>query len=192
MADLPVIIPQWLLDRFKAIYTNAPHYEASYYGPMNSLLTVYFPAADGFMVKPQARLRQAPTPGARTSIDSQGQRVGTFDTDGNPDFLVGIGSAKLHCDIPLLIYELKKEGESFADVAPQMDEYITWAKDYQEQVIGTRRPIWAVLMIGSKSYTYHLNPISGYITYEDIGVSTTGPEVIEVLRQAREAGLGRA
>jgi hypothetical protein len=185
MDDLPVTIPPWLLARFNAIYTDPPHYEASYYGPVNSLLTVYFPAADGFMVKPQARLWQSPTPGGCTSIDSQGQQVGTFDDDGNPDFLVNIGSTHLHRDIPLLIYELKKHGESFSDAVAQIDRYIMWAKDYQRQVAGIKRPIWAVLMIGSKSHTYYLDPASEHINFSNVAINTTGPEIIEILRQIR-------
>jgi hypothetical protein len=183
--NVPVTIPPWLLARFNAIYTNPPHYEASYYGPVNSLLTVYFPAADGFMVKPQARLRQPPTPGGRTSIDSQGQKVGTFDDDGNPDFLVNIGSAQLHHDIPLLIYELKKHGESFADAVAQIDRYVMWAKDYQRQVTGIKRPIWAVLMIGSESHTYYLDPTSEHINFSNVAINTTGPEIMEILREIR-------
>ena len=98
---MPVSVPDWLLARFDAIYKEPAHYEASYYGPINMLLTCYFSAADGFMVKPQARLRDPPTPGACTSIDSFGQDVGTHATDGNPDFLVSTGSAQLHSDVHL-------------------------------------------------------------------------------------------
>jgi hypothetical protein len=148
-------------------------------------LTVYFPAADGFLVKPQARLRQPPTPGGRTSIDSQGQHVGTFDDDGNPDFLVNIGSAQLHHDIPLLIYELKKHGQSFADAVAQLDRYIMWAKDYQRQVTGIKRPIWAVLMIGSESHAYYLDPDSSQIDYSNIAINSTGLEIVEILRNIR-------
>ena len=181
----PVTTPPWLLTRFDAIYAAPPHYEASYYGPINALLTVHFPAADGFLVKPQARLRQPPKPGGRTSTDSQGQLVGTFDDDGNPDFLVGIGSPHLHCDIPRLIYEVKREGESVSAVAAQMDSYISWAKEYQRQVTGTQAPIWAVLVIGSMSHTYLLDHTSDHVQYFDQAINTTGVGIMDILQKIR-------
>jgi len=94
---MPVQLPNWLLRRFNAVYHEPPHYESSYYGPINMLLTTYFPAMDGYLVKPQARLRQPPSPGARTSIDSTGQIVDTRSDDGNPDSLVSKGSPTRGC-----------------------------------------------------------------------------------------------
>ncbi|KAF8587969.1 hypothetical protein K439DRAFT_1285173, partial [Ramaria rubella] len=109
-------------------------YEASWYGPLNMLLTTYFPASKGFNVKPQARLRQpSADPRERTSIDSYGQTVGTYDDDSNPDFLVSIGTSSLHADTPLLIYEVKREGMDEGEATLQLDRYIEWAKQYQRQ-----------------------------------------------------------
>lgn len=94
---MSVTVPEWLVKRFAAIYAKPPHYEASYYGPINMFLTVYFPAGDHYLVKPQARLRQPSSPGERVSIDSNGQEVGTEMTMGTrtsslawevPNFLV--------------------------------------------------------------------------------------------------------
>jgi|ERR1700691_4585346 hypothetical protein len=180
----PANVPQWLLARFNAIYKDPPHYEASYYGPVNALLTAYFPPVDGFLVKPQTRLRQPPAPGGRTSTDSQGQQVGTFDNDGNPDFLVSIGSAQLHHDIPLLICELKKEEYSTTIAGAQMDRYVVWAKEYQRQ-IAQHRDVWAVLVIGSESYTYFLPANSTDIIAYDVLVNTTGPEIMMLLQSIR-------
>jgi hypothetical protein len=98
----------WLLHQFNAIYKEPPHYESSYYGLINMLLTTYFSAAGGYLVKPQARLRQPPLPGARTSTDFNNQIVSTHSNNGNPDFLVSKGSPTLNTDIPLLIYEVKQ------------------------------------------------------------------------------------
>ena len=137
----PVTTPPWLLARFETIYADPPHYEASLYGPINALLTVHFPAVDHFLVKPQAHLHQPPMPGQCTSIDSMCQHIGTFDDDGNPDFLVSFGSPQLHLDIPLLIYEMKQEKESFMEAAGQVDSYISWAKEYQCQLTGTLPPM---------------------------------------------------
>ena len=83
---------------------------------------------------PQARLRQPPKVGGRTSIDSVGQVVGTFDDDGNSDFVVSYGSAELYRDVPLLIYEVKNKDTSFESTVAQMDRYIVWGKEYQGQV----------------------------------------------------------
>jgi hypothetical protein len=185
---LPLVTtPPWLLNRFQALYRNPPHYEASYYGPVNALLNVHFPAADGFLVKPQARLRQPPKLGGRTSIDSVGQLVGTFDDDGNPDFLVSYGSAQLHQDVPLLIYEVKTEGMSFEAAAAQLDRYITWGKDYQRQVTGTEKKIWGVLVIGSQSYIFYLDPSDKHVQYSELLINTTGTTMLELLQTVRES-----
>ena len=180
--------PEWLLGRFEALYKDPPHYEASYYGPINGLLTVHFPVADGFLVTPQARLRQPPKGEGRTSIDSVGQVVGTFDDDGSPDFVVSYGSAERHRDVPLLIYEVKNEDTSFGSTAAQMDRYIAWGKDYQEQVRGAEREIWAVLVMGSKSNIFYLDPKSlKQVKYCEFGLNTTGTTIMELLQTIRES-----
>ena len=183
---MPVSVPDWLLARFDAIYKEPAHYEASYYGPINMLLTCYFSAADGFMVKPQARLRDPPTPGARTSIDSFGQDVGTHATDGNPDFLVSTGSAQLHSDVPLLIWEVKKPEVSDEDAAKQVDRYIEWAKRYQRNLAPEMKAvIWAMLVFGSKCRVFRLDPHSEFVYFHD-GEQTTGDNVRQLLQSIRD------
>ena len=180
--------PEWLLGRFEALYKDPPHYEASYYGPINGLLTVHFPVADGFLVTPQARLRQPPKGEGRTSIDSVGQVVGTFDDDGSPDFVVSYGSAELHQDVPLLIYEVKNEDTSFESTAAQMDRYIAWGKEYQGQAQGAEREIWGVLVIGSKSNIFYLDPKSlKQVKYSEFGLNTMGTHIMELLQTVRES-----
>jgi hypothetical protein len=113
---MPTTVPlaDRLLARFEAIYKDPAHYEASYYGPIDMLLTCYFPAVDGFMVKPQARAGSGRT--RRLLQPGCGQPC----TDGNPDFLISTGSAQLHSDVPLLTWEVKKLGVSDVDAAKQM------------------------------------------------------------------------
>jgi hypothetical protein len=48
--------------------------------------------------------------------------------------------------------------ESFTEAAGQMDGYISWAKEYPHQVIGAPQLIWAVLVIGSESYSFFFGP----------------------------------
>jgi hypothetical protein len=183
---MSVTVPEWLLKRFAAVYAKPPHYEASYYGPINMFLTVYFPAGDHYLVKPQARLRQPSSPGERVSIDSNGQEVGTRNDDGNPDFLVSIGSSELSNDVPLLIYEVKREDSGDTEAAQQMDRYINWAMQYLSVLLPhASRKIWAVLVTGSKSDVYMMEQGSSIIkiTY---GLDTTGTQIRGILQRIRE------
>ncbi|KAH7904206.1 hypothetical protein BJ138DRAFT_984546, partial [Hygrophoropsis aurantiaca] len=105
-------------------------YENSWYGPVNMMLTTYFPASQHFMVKPQARLRQPPAPGARTSTDSYRQTVGTSNTDKVPDFLACIGGREPDGDIPFLILEVKKEDAPPGASNAQIMDYTEWVRHY--------------------------------------------------------------
>ena len=164
------VIPSWLLDRFTALYLNPPHYEASYYGPANMLLTSYFPATLQFLVKPQARLREPPQPAERHSVDSYGQPVGTSNKDGNPDFLVSKGTSALDGDIPFLIYELKRGEESEGEAMLQMERYIRWARRYQMQLSSpSELRIYALLVLGGQTQIYNMDPDATFIH--------TGPRV---------------
>ena len=180
-ANVPVDIPNWLLNRFDALYLQPPHYEASYYGPINMLLTTFFTSQKGFLVKPQARLRDPPSPGGRTSSDSYGQTVGTSDKDGNPDFLVSTATSMLHCDVPFLIYEIKRDDQDEILASRQMDRYINWAREYQRHVSPWARVgVYAVLVLGSKSIVYDLSPNSNFINAEPY-LDTTGPQILNML-----------
>ncbi|KIM72815.1 hypothetical protein PILCRDRAFT_15794 [Piloderma croceum F 1598] len=183
---MSITVPEWLLKRFAAVYAKPPHYEASYYGPINMFLTVYFPAGYHYLVKPQARLRQPSSPGERVSIDSNGQEVGTRNDDGNPDFLVSIGSSELSNDVPLLIYEVKREDSGDTEAAQQMDRYINWAMQYLSVLLPhASRKIWAVLVTGSKSDIYMMEQGSSIIkiTY---GLDTTGTQIRGILQHIRD------
>jgi len=184
---MPVQVPNWLLHRFKAVYHEPPHYESSYYGPINMLLTTYFPAVDGYLVKPQARLRQPPSPGARTSIDSTGQKVGTRSDDGNPDFLVSKGSPTLDADVPLLIYEVKRHDVGDAEAAHQIDRYIEWGMQYLSQLGSPMGRMRAVLVIGSKSKLFMLEwgPQSQAV-HGVHDLDTTGEEILAILQNIRD------
>jgi hypothetical protein len=65
-----------------------------------------------------------------------------------------------------------------------MDRYVVWAKEYQRQ-IAQHRDVWAVLVIGSESYTYFLPENSADIIAYDVLVNTTGPEIMMLLQSIR-------
>jgi hypothetical protein len=185
---MPVVIPDWLQGRFDSLSVQSPHYEASYYGPINMLLTTYFPATDGFNVKPQPRLRTlVASQGQRVSIDSYGGSVGTASDDPIPDFLVSIGSSKLGKDIPILIYEVKRSDEEEAEAGIQMDRYIHWARNYQKNLVGAVT-IVAVLVLGNESITCELDADARQVTF--LGrAPTSGLDAQHVLQCVRDIWL---
>jgi hypothetical protein len=59
---MPALLPvrpldQWLDTRLDSTLKENLRYEASWYGPINSLLTHVFPLQQRFMIKPQPKLR---------------------------------------------------------------------------------------------------------------------------------------
>jgi hypothetical protein len=181
------VIPSWLLDRFKALYLNPPHYEASYYGPANMLLTTYFPASLQFLVKPQARLREPPQPAERHSFDSYGQPVGTSNKDGNPDFLVSRGTSALDGDIPFLIYELKRDDVSEGEAMAQMERYIHWARRYQLQLVSpSELHIYALLVFGEQTQIFGMDPDATF-THTGPRVGTTDDTILTLFHSLRSS-----
>jgi hypothetical protein len=98
------------------------HYEASFYGPINSLLTHVFPLQQRFMVKPQPKLHPVagmPSPhseaksSGRVSINSmnnvvQSRQAGRISTD-EPDFIVVKAGFEYRGDLALAVIEVKKK-----------------------------------------------------------------------------------
>src|SRR5882762_527881 len=85
-------------------------------------------------------------------------------------------------DVPLLIYEVKREDSGDTEAAQQMDRYINWAMQYLSVLLPhASRKIWAVLVTGSKSDVYMMEQGSSIIkiTY---GLDTTGAQIRGVLR----------
>ncbi|KAH7903814.1 hypothetical protein BJ138DRAFT_966139, partial [Hygrophoropsis aurantiaca] len=123
---------EWLSQRLLTVSLTPPHYENSWYGPVTGLLTTYFPTGGQFLVKPQARLRQPPAPGAlRTSTDSYGQTTSHADNnDPIPDFVVCVGSATAELDIPFLILEVKRDEKELAAMSVQQKRYTDWLENY--------------------------------------------------------------
>jgi len=132
-SKLPQSIPDWLLHRLHAASQAPPRYEASLYGPVNSILATYFPPQQCFMVKPQGKVR----PGyeydvgevVRQSFDSYNQPVqprgqGDEADVKIPDFIVVKGSATLSDDVPLLVVEVKRDDSDDTVARMQITEYM--------------------------------------------------------------------
>ncbi|KIJ32082.1 hypothetical protein M422DRAFT_36009 [Sphaerobolus stellatus SS14] len=69
-----------LANRFEFLAANAPHFEASWYGPIDKLLNTVFHDPE-FMVKPQPRFRQSPSaPSSQASTQSAHSQVSTTTT----------------------------------------------------------------------------------------------------------------
>jgi len=110
----------WVVERARSYRLNPPRLESSLYGLVNAVLTTIFSADEGYMVKPQPKLRSplessrtssdsqrsgdlAFSPGSEFSVDSWGRPVG--DDVLVPDFVVarvGVGR-----DVPILVLEVK-------------------------------------------------------------------------------------
>lgn len=107
--------PQWVYARLEATAAKA-RYETSYYGPMNSWLVSYFTVVNGFMIKPQPKIRPPFTPegeDARVSIDSYENEVRPRELGGretklrSPDFIIVRATDNIAKDRMILIIEIK-------------------------------------------------------------------------------------
>src|SRR5882762_3461538 len=123
MSTFPPVRPldEWLERRLASTMKEDLRYEASFYGPINSLLTHVSPLRQWFMVKPQPKLH--PVAGMppqhseaessrRVSIDSmnnavQSRKAGRVSTD-EPDFIVVKAGFEYGGDLALAIVEVKK------------------------------------------------------------------------------------
>ena len=106
--------------------------------------------------------------------------------DGNPDFLISMGSPELSSDIPLLIYEVKREDTGVTEASQQMDRYVNWAMQYLSVLLPhASRKIWAVLVIGSKSDVYMMEQGSSIIKIA-YGLETTGTQIQGILQRIRD------
>ncbi|KAH7905854.1 hypothetical protein BJ138DRAFT_1183439 [Hygrophoropsis aurantiaca] len=74
----------WLQHRFLNLEHHPTRYEASLYGPLNGVLTHYFPLDRQFLVKPQPKLRPAFDPND-VSISSIGVETSFVEEDPDED-----------------------------------------------------------------------------------------------------------
>jgi len=124
MSAFPPVRPldEWLQRRLASTIEEDLRFEASFYGPINSLLTHVFPLQQRFMVKPQPKLHPVagmPPPQSeaesseRVSIDSmnnviQSRKAGRVSTD-EPDFIVVKAGFEYGGDLALAVVEVKKK-----------------------------------------------------------------------------------
>ncbi|KAG1815054.1 uncharacterized protein BJ212DRAFT_1359160 [Suillus subaureus] len=137
-------IPPWK-QRLHELHLNPPHYEASWYGPLDKLANHVF-AVDCFMVKPQPKIRRSAPPNDANngqpfedeglSIDSMGTPV-IPDTYFEPDFI---------------IVHVKKKGGSYQSAGVQLHEYIEVlaSKDPHDDFVG-------ILVLGGKFYCFSVH-----------------------------------
>ncbi|KAG1805666.1 uncharacterized protein BJ212DRAFT_1390878 [Suillus subaureus] len=147
-------IPAWK-QRLHQLHLNPPHYEASWYGPIDKLANQVF-AADCFMVKPQPKIRPSAPPGdadGELLVEEEGLSTDSMGTPVLPtsyfelDFvIVLVDDAR---DIPLVCIEVKKEGESHKSAGSQLYYYIEalTSKDPHDEFV-------AMLVLGGKFYCY--------------------------------------
>jgi hypothetical protein len=123
MSAFPPVRPldEWLQRHLASTIEEDLRFEASFYGPINSLLTHVFPLQQRFMVKPQPKLHPVagmPPPQSeaesseRVSIDSmnnvvQSRKAGRVSTD-EPDFIVVKAGFEYGGDLALAVVEVKK------------------------------------------------------------------------------------
>ncbi|KAG1778127.1 hypothetical protein EV702DRAFT_924024, partial [Suillus placidus] len=120
----------WLLQCLRALQASPPHYEASWYSPINMMLTTYFPVDCNFIIKPQPCLHQDPDAGGHISINSYGQVVGSFSDDEIPNFIVSSAGSELDHDVPFLIFKVKRDdGQLVSHAYRQIEQYTVWACD---------------------------------------------------------------
>lgn len=97
-----------------------------------------------------------------------------------------MGSPELSSDIPLLIYEVKREDTGVTEASQQMDRYVNWAMQYLSVLLPhASRKIWAVLVIGSKSDVYIMEQGSSIIKIA-YGLETTGTQIQGILQRIRD------
>jgi hypothetical protein len=132
-------IPLWLAARLRSAGGDlSPRYEASLYGPINSLLVWYFPVTQQFMIKPQAKIRpeysydmvdDGDEDMVRVSLDSYDAEVLPREEEGGesslkvPDFIAVKATASLHNDRVLFVVEVKRLHMSLQSAKEQLAEY---------------------------------------------------------------------
>ncbi|KAG9078343.1 hypothetical protein FRC06_008413 [Ceratobasidium sp. 370] len=146
--------PNELLQRIASLQNEPPHYEASWYGPLNALLQYYFRLAQRWMIKPQAVIRDAaPIPSPATSIDSYDRAVD--DQPDYPDFIVCNYSANGRDDRIKLIIEVKA-GNRRADVRRGRRQMLRYLQEMDSglgpgHVVGL---LYGVLICRTTAYFY--------------------------------------
>src|ERR1700692_2280204 len=126
MSAFPPVRPldEWLQRCLASTVEEDLHYEASFYGPINSLLMHVFPLQQWFMVKPQPKLHPvAGMPPSQSEAESseqvfidsmnnviQSRKACRVSTD-EPDFIVVKAGFEYGGDLALAVVEVKKKRE---------------------------------------------------------------------------------
>ncbi|KAM6500036.1 hypothetical protein JOM56_003050 [Amanita muscaria] len=165
--------PRWVFNRIIAAGGDiGPRYEASLYGPTNSLLTSYFPIIREFMVKPQGKIRPEFVndidPNVRASFDSYHAEVLPRVFQGSelgvkiPDFIVVKATESKDNDKVLLLVEIKPADRLVQYAVEQLAGYLeAFANKFHQE---TEEPlfdvIYGLLVVGRQVQLLTL-PING-------------------------------
>jgi hypothetical protein len=155
--------PDWLYERITAVGgPDGARYEASLYGPINGLLSAYFPVTESFMVKPQPKIRpeympHPADPFPRSSLDSYHASVipraygGRENPLKEPDFVVVKATQARDNDRIILVIEVKPHGTAPEHGREQLQDYLEGvAAKYRVDTLGPlfHQTLYGLLVIG--------------------------------------------
>jgi len=176
--------PAWVETKASYLATNLPRYESSWYGLWNTVLGVAMPPHEGFMVKPQSKVRpgldvsevlELLAEGGRLSFDSDGgtvaSRGGGRESVGVPDFIVSLTNGV--ADRPVLIVEVKRSGQGLEAAERQLLRYMEAAAARQSSafrgllIAGPRARLYSIpLEPGRPRVDQEWCLMTGHVMYE--------------------------
>lgn len=162
--------PPWVYNRLDATAgPDGARYESSFYGPVNAWLVSYFTVQNGFMCKPQPKIRPLYTPAeddARVSLDSYDGEVLPRELGGrevdlrSPDFMIVRATDSIDNDRMVLIVEIKLGHVQFLLALNQLMDYLRGMK---RKIANNpldplfNRDLRGMLVIGGNVYIISLN-----------------------------------
>jgi len=155
----------------------------------NAVLSTAFPPVEGFVVKPQCKIRPEIDTGLALELLSETGRL-SFDSDGGlvaprgggrervgiPDFVVASTSG--YIDVPVLIVEVKRVETGLRDSVVQL-------RDYMGAVANRGRLdyIRGLLIAGPEAQMYRLNALTMTSTLEQDWCPAAGEAMYAALRR---------
>ncbi|KAG8744361.1 hypothetical protein FRC10_010248 [Ceratobasidium sp. 414] len=155
-------IPQQdrLSRRIESLLINPPDTEYSSYGPIDSLLDLYFPFAGFWMLKPQAAVRELVL--GHGSTDSTGRNVNPNGRQvKRADFIVARFSASGRGDAVSLVVEVKPRFEhpnshAFTRSLNELSNYMKQLNDGLAADQGGEGNMRALLLMGTICFSYQM------------------------------------
>ncbi|RDB27187.1 hypothetical protein Hypma_004410 [Hypsizygus marmoreus] len=167
-------VPVWLRKRLRALCnsgaTKRPHFESSWYGPINGVSYTVFTVKDGFIIKPQAKFRDKVSPpssvipGRSNSVSSNTSNMSTssYNVEARPrtepgpeadilepDFVICIAGSSLTGDKIVYIIEIKRGDEDAFKASEQITHYVKRAVSTGAMI---STGIVGLLVLGSETF----------------------------------------